>query len=279
MRYIPFVVVALSLAGCTTLHPPGDGPRIGTKTSIPIAQPAGDRVFTVPKTTSHGTAVVAGEVRAALVRHIAHDRSMPNDAQFSIRPDTKVLRASWEWAAGLNFNLVHVEFPITVDASGAQLKVTLHCPQELSSHKMDLSITGIQHWDHEKIGRSATQACANARISMVETITGDVNTDFNDSSVFANFSRRLTPVSKQRWSAYVKEVPVTKIDIKKAQLFFVPAPQGETIASISVFPYRDGSKVVYAFDYRYDFTGGTESTYKTSDIAVVKSVIEKIAND
>lgn len=271
MRYIISTIVILSLAGCATQPMTGN--------TINIEKPAADRTFNVPKMSPYGTEIHSSRIISNLSSWFADGENFTDETRLAYNQNAGAIEASWNWALALNYNNVSVSFPLKIVESPNNFIITLQCPKEMISNRRNLSITGIPEWDYEKIGKRASDVCAAAQIPMIEEIKGEVNTDFNDVSVFSNFKRKLQPVSQDMWHAYQKEVKVTTLDIEKAQRFVVPSPNISAIASIAVFPYRNGSKVVYGFGYRYSIKGDGTTTYKTSDIETIKKAITNIAND
>lgn len=100
---------------------------------------------------------------------------------------------------------------------------------------------------------------------------GEINTKYPDKAVFANFKRIL---GQYRWNS---QDNIT--EVKKQNTFAFNVNGKEYPLYIEVFPYRDGSKVIYssALEYTLDSKGGSTLTKK--DIDNLHKQIEKITND
>ena len=53
----------------------------------------------------------------------------------------------------------------------------------------------------------------------------------------------------------------------------------EHLVQVSVFPYRNGSKVTYTFIYTYGLTGDGGSTYSQAEIDGIIGEIQTVANN
>lgn len=102
---------------------------------------------------------------------------------------------------------------------------------------------------------------------------GEINTKFNSEAVYANFERKL---GKYKWG-YNSNIKIG--DLKKENTFKLKLGKKIVPINITVYPYKNGSKVVYkAFiDYTINTTRGPD--VKTEDINAIHSKIVSIAND
>lgn len=100
---------------------------------------------------------------------------------------------------------------------------------------------------------------------------GELNTNFPSDSVYSNFSRSLSAVDARDTVKFT--------DIEKFKLFWLKVGEQRTQLAVSVYPYRNGSKVVYRFNYPYAISGDGKNTYSADDIKALHKQIAKIAND
>ena len=102
---------------------------------------------------------------------------------------------------------------------------------------------------------------------------GEINSNFNDESIYANFERIL--------GAYQYGINETKkFDIKKDRIFKVKTEStGKMPIKIEVYPYRDGSKALYEFDYKYQTHGDGSNTFNLKEINSLIGRIESIVNN
>jgi hypothetical protein len=95
---------------------------------------------------------------------------------------------------------------------------------------------------------------------------GEIDTEFSAESIYANFDRKLTP-----YSAYDKAERKTQFEISLGD--------SKQNIKIEVFPYKNGSKVVYSsrLIYKIDSTG--YSSFTKNDIDQLHNYLNSIAND
>jgi len=110
------------------------------------------------------------------------------------------------------------------------------------------------------------------------TIKGEINVKYSDESVYANFTRMMGSYS------FSNEEEAKGYDITKDHVFALKHKDKPIPVKITVYPYRDGSKVVYEFGYRYSMTvsgktGSSISSYSQSEIDALISEISQVVND
>ena len=114
----------------------------------------------------------------------------------------------------------------------------------------------------------------NKKIPLNLKIDGEINTKFNNASIYANFERKL---GVYIWKA--NEI-TTNMDITKEKYFIYKFSDGKLLPlHIKVYPYQDGSKIVYdiVVPYWVDMKGGM--SISKQDIDTIRADIIKIAND
>lgn len=100
---------------------------------------------------------------------------------------------------------------------------------------------------------------------------GEVNSQFNDTSTYANFLRIL--------GQYKFDNSVKVDDIRKKNTFTFKYKNTNLPLYIQVYPYRNGSKVVYEVEIPYEVNSQGGISITKEDIDSIKKQIEKIAND
>lgn len=100
---------------------------------------------------------------------------------------------------------------------------------------------------------------------------GEVNTKYPDKAIYANFKRIL---GNYNWHAE------DKISEVKKENTFALNFKGQTFPLfVEVFPYRDGSKVIYSSSIQYTIDSKGNCSASKSDIDALNKQIEKIIND
>jgi hypothetical protein len=102
--------------------------------------------------------------------------------------------------------------------------------------------------------------------------SGEINVQYNDESVYANFTRLLGEYK------YGSD-DVKKYDIEKDKLFTMGKTGEKFPVKISVFPYRNGSKVTYEFRSTYDVNNDGTTTFNDKKIQEYIARIKGVAND
>jgi len=100
---------------------------------------------------------------------------------------------------------------------------------------------------------------------------GEINTKYPDKAVYANFKRILGNYS---WRENEKIN-----DVKKQNTFTLKVNDKLYPLYIEVYPYRDGSKVVYSTTLRYVIDSKGGSTLNAKDVKALHKKIEDIVNN
>lgn len=184
------------------------------------------------------------------------------------------------------YETVHVDerrakFGVDIADSKDAYKVTLTCPTSYTDYDQFRGGVLFEEYQNQyppiAVTNDLNNLCENSSISIgqVELVEGEFNTKFKPDGVYANFERILGANSSvTRNLSHVKT-----FDINKAQTFKFKLDNGSTELGINVYPYRGGSKVLYAYNYRYQVNGDNETSYSTSQLKKVREQIIKIAND
>lgn len=109
------------------------------------------------------------------------------------------------------------------------------------------------------------------KVSMQEVLKGEVNTEYPATSVYANFKRIL---GSYRWGRHEN---IT--ESKKKNSFSIELNGKKLPIYIEVFPYRNGSKVVYSLPISYELYSDGSSSVSQDEISNLVQRIESIIND
>lgn len=102
--------------------------------------------------------------------------------------------------------------------------------------------------------------------------SGDFNVKYNDESVYANFTRILGEYQ-------YNDEKVKKYDIQKGKLFELGDNEDSFPVKITVFPYRNGSKVVYKFRAPFVLKNDGTTTFDEGKIEKYIDRIKEVAKD
>ena len=106
------------------------------------------------------------------------------------------------------------------------------------------------------------------------TLKGEINSKYNANSIYANFKRLMGQYPKNTWFEKQKISP-----IEKKNYFALKIKNKVFPLKIEVYPYRNGSKVIYHSDLTYKiFSDGTSSLTK-QDIENAKKTIFNVVNN
>lgn len=127
----------------------------------------------------------------------------------------------------------------------------------------------------EKDAKSIFNNLDNVVLSMERkyTLKGEVNTKYGDRSVYGNFERIL---GQYNWQESDKSYST---EIKKENTYAFKYNENTYPLHIEVYPYREGSKVVYSLYLRYDVSSDGTSTLSKEDIEAIKTKLSSIVND
>jgi hypothetical protein len=266
---------ALSIAGAVAIL---SGCATSSKIeSISIPGGAQLKKMTIAKVTPSSTKVGRDQIVTAVIASLR--AQLGDSPTFRYERAEDKIEVSYRMVMGLNHKNLVANYTLAIDEHGSDYAVTLRCPEVIQSDTLDISLTGFGSWNKDQIAQKISSSCARTSVSIpfYEEIAAEVNVPFNDVSTFSNFRRRLSS-GKEGWYAYSKERTATTLSIEKSEKFYAPEPYGTTLVSVAVYPYRNGSKVLYAFVYKYTMTdGGT--TYSANTIKDIKKSIVSIAND
>jgi len=173
------------------------------------------------------------------------------------------------------------KFPVNgiFDASINKFKIRVIFPSSYDSSEGKNTLgMSFEHLDAPQAIQQDSQRLfnnlVNLKISRASKVNGEINTKYNDASTYANFERIMGIYD---WRYTNKP---TNTDITKEKYFSYKMQDGQSLPlNVKVYPYQNGSKVVYTMEIPYylDMQGGVSLSKK--DIEAIKKQIEKIAND
>jgi len=168
-------------------------------------------------------------------------------------------------------------FKYTVTNTADTIKLKISPPSQIRTDKKSLILTRRANpplLSKDRMIQNLSKIFNNLNpvLNRYKRIKGEINVKYNDESVYANFKRIMGEYKYKRNE-------VKKFDIKKDSVFNLK--NGDKIIPLktAVFPYRNGSKVVYEFDVRYQLKGDGSSSYSASNVQGLISKIENVAKN
>lgn len=161
---------------------------------------------------------------------------------------------------------------------GDSIVVEVNCP---ASMKVELAAGPIAAipWspfiERAKAVADLKQMCSGATLKGTKRETGEVNVNFPDASVYANFARKLK-AAPQSWGDSAK---VSKDDLAKFKWFAVPDGNSTRVLGITVFPYRNGSKVTYVWRNEATCHANARCNFDPLAPKRMQDLVTSIAND
>jgi len=105
------------------------------------------------------------------------------------------------------------------------------------------------------------------------TLQGEINTKYNPDSVYANFQRILGK-NGDKW--YVKSI---NTPTEKKDYFNLKIKDKIYPLEVRIYPYKNGSKVIYKASISYKIYSDGTYTLTKEDVENAKKEIEKVIND
>jgi hypothetical protein len=126
--------------------------------------------------------------------------------------------------------------------------------------------------EHDKVAADLRSICSRALVTFERRESGEVDVPFNDSSVYANFKRKLTAAPNVRAEA-------KQGDLSKFVWYYVKEGKGDMRVGVTVYPYRNGSKVTYVWVGNVVCPPNGTCNYDPSAGKRLSEVITSVAND
>lgn len=120
--------------------------------------------------------------------------------------------------------------------------------------------------------RRIFQHLGDTQITLNRTynLKNEMNVEYKSDAVYANYERLLKRYRGTQASGF---------DIEKDNVFVLPNDGKDYYLKVSVFPYRDGSKVLYEMNIPYTLKSTGICSLSKENIENIKSKIEEIARD
>jgi hypothetical protein len=166
-------------------------------------------------------------------------------------------------------------FGFAQSIQGKNIVVDVTCPTTVKDESnYDGTFSSIyKPWiTPEQAATDLNKICTGAVLRFPRVERGEVNVTFPDNSVYANFARKLK--AYDGWTA--EERTVKKDDIQKFKWF--NADDGGRLG-VTVFPYRNGSKVVYVWQSDVTCRGNGTCSFDPAAGKRLQDKIVAISND
>jgi hypothetical protein len=103
-------------------------------------------------------------------------------------------------------------------------------------------------------------------------LTGEINTKYNDKSIYSNFKRIL---GNYKWRYSSEKIG----NFKKENTFSLKYKDNIYPLHVEVYPYRDGSKVKYTTRLSYIIDSERNISLSKKDLSIIEEKIKQIVND
>lgn len=186
-------------------------------------------------------------------------------------------------ASGVEVSYVHQHSPtlhhtvvgafgVSVARQATEVTLDVACP---SAGRVDAANQGMGYSpfiDPEKATADLRTICSRATLVFERRESGEVDVPFNDAAVYANFKRKLATVSAAR-------VEVRQGDLAKFLWYTVQDGMRSVPVGITVYPYRNGSKVTYVWLNNVVCRPNGSCNFDPEAAKRLSSVITAVAND
>lgn len=164
-------------------------------------------------------------------------------------------------------------FDVKVNRNGGDVVLDVRCPDGM---RVDYAGAGSLPYfpfvEPERAAVDLRSMCTRTALLIERREAGEVNVPFNDTSVYSNFRRKLTAVRDV--SASVKQG-----DLEKFIWFQVPDGSRQRMVGVTVFPYRNGSKVNFVWLNRIICNPNATCDFDASAAQRVAAAVAAVAND
>jgi hypothetical protein len=168
-------------------------------------------------------------------------------------------------------------FNVAKSQQGQDIVLNIECPSTMKTEMSNLNIFG--EWDpyisKDKAIEDLRFLCSSTPLKFSRLETGDFNVNFPDASVYANFARKLQAYTYTPTGAS----QIKKDDIAKFRWFTVPDGKSLKTLGITVFPYRNGSKVTYRWENEAICKPNAGCNYDSGAAKRMLDIVTSIAND
>lgn len=170
---------------------------------------------------------------------------------------------------------IKVPFDLSLASSPTAISATLTSKGGVSNTTI-INTNALGSFEEIEADAVNSVKVADIYVPRQSIVTSEFDTPYPDNAVYANFERLLGAYSKEKAPEYYGDVD-SVFEIEKGNIFVIETDEFEHLVQISVFPYRDGSKVTSKFIYNYGLTADGGSTFDQSEIDSALKKIEEIA--
>ena len=180
--------------------------------------------------------------------------------------------------SGFGLGRVHnlrATLEVSFEDRGAEKILSVRCPDALSVEFNNGSGMGTypSYVTREQAIADLKRMCLGLRFEYSKSESGELNVPFGDSAVFANFTRKLPAHSSTSIEA------AKQFDIAKYRWFVLSDGDKKIPIGITVFPYRNGSKVSYVWSNRFTCIANKQCGLDGDAPRRINAIITSIAND
>ncbi len=175
------------------------------------------------------------------------------------------------------FHDYHADFGIGISRQGDSVVMDVTCPITLRVAYVPgpLGLPWKPLASHDEVASDLRAMCSSAVLTGSRTESGEVNVSFPDSAVYANFSRKL-PTAPESWRESGR---VSKDDLVKFKWFVATDGQARRVVGISVYPYRNGSKVTFRWEHTVTCRPNLPCRFDPNAQQHMQDLVAGIAND
>jgi hypothetical protein len=174
---------------------------------------------------------------------------------------------------GTLYHNYYATFGMKVTSNGENVVIDVSCPELMT----EVGSAGfMRSWDPfipvEMAIADLSKICREARLVFSKRENGEINVNFGEAAVFANFDRKLKP-SAQNYRLDGVDNP------EKFRWFTAQDGTNYRRLAIKVDPYRTGSKVTYVWNNTIECAANAGCNFDQDAAKRMDSIVSAIAND
>ena len=180
---------------------------------------------------------------------------------------------------GESLTKTQYDFPFALKETATGYEMSIEFPSEYKHipHTDAVGITHSPFISFSKMNDDAANIFESLkhpiRFEKAKVFKGEINSQYSDESVYANFERILGHYS---W----KSSKARQDSGFKTENTFALEIDGERYpVHVEVFPYRDGSKVSYQAKMKYEVTSDGSSSLRSDSENIVRNKIKNVISD
>jgi len=248
----------------------------------------------IPVNAGQATYIIPGDIAGSLTpaaltaRYVAGLRASTGYRTEFVADDTETLirgvRVAPNQAGGIQVTYLYhskllplhhdyiADFNLSQTTQGRDVVLNVSCPTSMKDDVSGPNWAG--YVKTEQAVADLRTMCTSTTLKFQQADAGELNVNYSDASVYANFARKLTSyVWDERDSTFKKD------DIVKFKWFKVEDGGITRRVGITVFPYRNGSKVTYRWVNDVVVRANGTSNFDPAAAAHMQQLVASIAND